>query len=91
MKINYKIKFSEGFHSRPALDLIDLSKENKDLNIRITKINGQDKEIRCKNLIAILTANIEQGDDIEITCEDSQKNEAIYKKLNGIFNGNYDM
>ncbi len=85
MKINYTIKFEEGFHSRPALDLIDLSKENKNLNIRITKINGKDKDIRCKNLIAILTANIEQGDEIEITYNDSTNNEMIHKKLDRIF------
>lgn len=90
MKINYTIKFSEGFHSRPALDLIDLSKQNKDLNIRITKINKKNKDIRCKNLIAILTANIGQGDEIEITCEDSKNNEVIRKKLDNIFYGNYD-
>lgn len=89
MKINYKIKFSEGFHSRPALELIDLSKENKELNIRITKINETEQDISCKNLIAILKANIEYGNDIEITYEDSNKNEIIYKKLNRIFNGNY--
>lgn len=91
MKINYKIKFSEGFHSRPALELIDLSKENKELNIRITKINEIEQDIPCKNLIAILKANIEYGNDIEITYEDSNKNEMIYKKLNRIFNGNYGM
>ena len=88
MKINYKIRFSDGFHSRPALDLIDSSKANKNLNIRITKINGIEKDIRCRSLISILTANIEYKDEIEITYEDSKDNEVISEKLNKIFNTN---
>ena len=86
MTLNYRIRFPEGFHSRPALDLIDLSKTNKNLNIRITKINGAEKNIACKNLIAILASNIGYQDEIELTCEDSEKNEQISKELNKIFN-----
>ena len=85
MIYKYKINFKEGLHSRPAIGLTDLSKEYQD--IKIIKINNEIKDIKCKNLIAILTANIAKDDIIEIQVTESDEftNNEIKNKLDIIF------
>lgn len=85
MYLNYKIKFEEGFHSRPAIELIELCKLFEILDIHIAKVNGIDKPIKCKNLIAILKANIEKGDIVTIAFKDSNYDAIIKNELNRIF------
>ena len=87
MKYIYKIPFEEGLHSRPAIRLTNLCKEYSLLNIEIVKINDVSKNIKCKNLIAILTANISKDDIIEINVSDSDDatNLIIKQKLDEIF------
>lgn len=85
MTLKYKINFEEGFHSRPAIELVDLCKKYDDLNIHITKINDTNKEIKCKNLIAILKSNIEKDSIITIDINDSENNDIIKQNLDKIF------
>lgn len=88
MVYQYTIPFKEGLHSRPAIGLTDLCKKYDKINIHITKINDKAVNIKGRNLIAILTANIEQKDVIEITIGDnatSMELNDIKKELDKIF------
>lgn len=93
MVYQYKISFEEGLHSRPAIGLTDLCKEYEYLNIKIVKINNEEKNIKCKNLISILTANIAKNDIIEIQVTDSDDftNNEIKNKLDKIFENKKDL
>lgn len=88
MIYKYKIIFEEGLHSRIAIGLTNLCKEYEHSNIKIVKINEIEKDIKCRNLISILTANILKDDIIEIQVTDLDKdtNNQIKNKLDNIFN-----
>lgn len=86
MIYEYKIKFKEGLHSRPAIGLTDLNKEYKFLTFKIIKVNNEKKDIKL-NLISILKANIEKNDiiQIEVSDSDDETNKKIKKQLDEIF------
>lgn len=85
MKYLYKIPFEEGFHSRPAIALTELTRKYKDIEFIISKINNKETNVKCKSLIAILTANIQQYDEIEISINGDDKNNEIKIELDKIF------
>lgn len=87
MIYTYKIPFKEGFHSRPAIGLTELSKEYKEYKIIITKVNNMIKNIECHKLIAIVKENIAFNDIIEITVSDlnSSTDRKIKERLDKIF------
>ena len=87
MIYEYKITFKEGLHSRPAIGLTDLCKKYKSLTFKIIKINNTTTDIKCKNLISILTSNIEKNDiiQIEVSNSDDNTNKLIKEELDKIF------
>jgi phosphocarrier protein HPr len=74
-----------GFHARPATMFSKVASEYKS---NITVKNG-DKETDSKNIIGLLTLNINPGDEMEIIADGSDE-EAALKALKNLIENDFD-
>lgn len=80
INFDVKIKFEDGFHSRPALSLVTIAR-NSDSNI---KMLYKDSEINSKSIISILSASIIKDDLIYFEV-DGEDEIAIAESIKNIF------
>ena len=73
VRIKYTIKNEEGLHARPATDFCKTAASFKS-NIRVIK-DGE--EFEAKSILMVLCIGAVQGDEIEITAEGEDEQEAI--------------
>ena len=81
MRKTYKIPFSEGFHSRPVMELVTIARTYPELNLRICKINTDNVNIPCTNMIKILYSGIKYNDEVSFAF-DVENKEALQKLSN---------
>ncbi|QTL99264.1 HPr family phosphocarrier protein [Iocasia frigidifontis] len=68
------VKNKIGFHARPASLLVKAADKFKS-NINIIK---GDKTAKAKSMISLLTLRVKMNDEIVITAEGCDENEAVY-------------
>lgn len=83
IKSNAIVINSRGFHFRPA-DVFTYAMKRYASKIQITA-NGQ--RINGKSINDILAADINNGAELEITCDGSDENEALSEAINLINTG----
>ena len=71
-KFKVVLKNELGLHARPASLFVESTKKFKS-KILITK---DGKTVDAKSIISVLTLAVEKGDEIEITCEGEDAEEA---------------
>ena len=70
----------QGLHARPASRVTKIASQFKS---EIKLINGG-KSSNPKSLISVLAACIKCGDEIEITCDGEDENQAIQALMEGL-------
>lgn len=73
VRVKYTIKNEEGLHARPAADFCKTASNFKS-KIRIIK-DGE--EFEAKSMLMVLCIGAVQGDEIEITAEGEDEQQAI--------------
>lgn len=73
VRVKYVIKNEEGLHARPAADFCKTATQFKS-KIRIVK-DGE--EFEAKSTLMVLCVGAVQGDEIELTAEGEDEQEAI--------------
>ena len=74
VRVKYTIKNEEGLHARPATDFCKTASQFKS-KIRIIK-DGE--EFEAKSMLMVLCVGAAQGDEIEITAEGEDEQEAVH-------------
>ncbi len=67
------VKSNAGLHLRPARDLCKKAMEFESTNIMI---RFREREFNAKSMLGILSACVQQMDEIEIVCSGTQEEEA---------------
>ena len=72
-RVKYTIKNEEGLHARPASDFCKTASRFKS-KIRVIK---DDEEYEAKSMLMVLCIGAVKGDEIEITAEGEDEQEAV--------------
>ena len=73
VRVKYTIKNEEGLHARPASDFCKTASRFKS-KIRVIK---DDEEYEAKSMLMVLCIGALKGDEIEITAEGVDEQEAV--------------
>lgn len=73
VRVKYTIKNEEGLHARPASDFCKTASKFKS-TIRVIK-DGE--EFEAKSMLMVLCVGAVQGDEIEITAEGDDEQQAV--------------
>lgn len=73
VRVKYTIKNEEGLHARPASDFCKTASRFKS-KIRVIK---DDEEYEAKSMLMVLCIGAVKGDEIEITAEGEDEQEAV--------------
>lgn len=73
VRVKYTIKNEEGLHARPASDFCKTASRFKS-KIRVIK---DDEEYEAKSMLMVLCIGALKGDEIEITAEGEDEQEAV--------------
>ena len=73
VRVKYTIKNEEGLHARPASDFCKTASKFKS-TIRVIK-DGE--EFEAKSMLMVLCVGAVQGDEIELTADGEDEQEAI--------------
>lgn len=72
---SYTIKDAQGIHARPAGILVKaIAKKTSDIKI---KKAGDTREVNAKSIMAVMSLGVKQGNEITITAEGADEEEAI--------------
>ena len=71
VKKKVTVKSKAGLHLRPARDLC-----KKAMEFESTQIHFREKEFNAKSMLGILSACVQQMDEIEVVCSGAEEEEA---------------